>query len=424
MKTINISSLTSVATQYDGVLRTLPFYYMESALRKLRINVMSVNGKHVNFTAKRAAGILRPYVAGITLAEQKELLKFYEAILQPELTYAQVIDNITNYQGKEMLYDQGKPIDLKGKRHPMEYKILDAMLKSYSEDVLSALFKGERDVNGTTPATAFNGIFTKIDLLKVAGEISSGNGNLVNSNSFAAPANSSDTAAYDRLIAWLKSANEFLKQDETLLYITDTVLDYVFLAFKNKVSAFDYPDMDRVLKAIRSDAHIPGLTICTHAALGTGSRLILCKAGLFDLGVNSASDARYIQIRNPYEDPNMVQYWIETAYDTRINCVDKKVFMTNEQSDSGTLPAGDYTPTTKMEYTVTFNSPTGCTVAVTDDGTAITTGAKVESGSTVVCTVTPTADTDTAIIVCNGEAYTSGSNITITKDTTFAIFIV
>ena len=105
---------------------------------------------------------------------------------------------------------------------------------------------------------------------------------------------------------------------------------------------FDYPSMEQVLQSVRDDAFCPGLLFSTHEALGTGSKLVLQKVGNMDIGFNTGRSNQFMQVRNIFEDPNEVQFWIEAAYGVRIRDVHQKVFRTNEQVNTGLNLAGDY----------------------------------------------------------------------------------
>ena len=134
--TVNIDKLTRAAVQYNNVLRELPYFKFLEIAKKLRINVLEVDGEDILISKRRKADFLRPYKAGLTLKDRKELMKFFEASLKPELTYAEVIDNITNYREKKVLSNAGEAVDNKSKKHPLELIILrDMVLSSQSHHI-------------------------------------------------------------------------------------------------------------------------------------------------------------------------------------------------------------------------------------------------------------------------------------------------
>ena len=65
---VTVASLTRVATEYNDVLRALPAFQFNEVAAALALNILSVNGKHVQINPRRQAGLLKPYVAGLTPA--------------------------------------------------------------------------------------------------------------------------------------------------------------------------------------------------------------------------------------------------------------------------------------------------------------------------------------------------------------------
>jgi hypothetical protein len=49
-----------------------------------------------------------------------------------------------------------------------------------------------------------------------------------------------------------------------------------------------------------------------------------------------------VSVRNIEKDPNEVQFWVQSAVDTRIQDIHPKVFMTNDQINTVENLAGDY----------------------------------------------------------------------------------
>lgn len=343
-KAVNITDLQRAAIEYDNVLRELPYFQFMEVAKKLRINIQKVKGEHVLISKRRKADFLRPYKAGLTLGQEKELMKFFESKLKPETVYAEINDNILGYKDKKVISNAGEPVDNKSKKHPLELMILRDLVISVGEDVIFNMFHAQRDEDTASAATSFNGFFHKLSLLVTAGEIAAGKGNLTTTGAFEAAVDNPDTsyANYTRLVDFVKSAHPLLRRGETILYAAENPLSFARDDFRKMVKSHDYPSMEQVVEKLRSDANCPNLTVITDESLGTGDKLILTKPGNFDFGVGEESDDKYVQIRNPHLDPNIVQYWIQAAYDTRIQDVHQKVFLTNEQQNTGLNLAGDY----------------------------------------------------------------------------------
>ncbi len=337
---VNVASLTRTSKQYNNVLRELPFFKLQEKAKKLKLNILSVQGEDVLINVRRKADILRPYKPGLTLGQQKELKKFFETKLKPETVYADLYDNILNYKEKNVLSNAGEVVNNKTKKHPLEYFICKNMVISFSEDLLFNLFTGQRDDSVQSSTTAFNGINYKIDALIAQGEISAANGNLINSGDFSTLEAKVDD--YQVLVDWLRQAHPMLRSGDVLLYASEAPITLVRTAYKERVKAFQYPTLEQVTESLRSDANIPGLQIITDETLGVGNNLKLMKPGLLDVGFNNVTDNDYVQVRNIEKDPNEVQFWIQSAIDTRIQDVHQKVFMTNQVKNTAISLAGDY----------------------------------------------------------------------------------
>ena len=337
-KAVNIEGLTRAAKEWNNYLRTLPYFSLMEESKKLLINIVEVNGEHILASKRRKADILRPYRPGLTLGQERELMKFFEASLKPERVYAEVKDNITNYEDVKVISNAGEPVDNKTKKHPLEVLILQNVVTSFAEDVLFNLFHAERDADTASAGTSFNGFFFKLNTLIAAGEIAAAKGNYATTGAF----NGSGRQDYDRMVAFLKSADPLLRRDKVVLYATEGTMNATRDGFRSIVQSHDYPSMETVVSKLRADANIPGLQVITNVAYGVGDQLILTKPGNFDLGVGNKSDAQFVKVRDPYEDPNEVQFWIQAEYDTRIQDIHRKVMHVNEQKNASLNLAGDY----------------------------------------------------------------------------------
>lgn len=342
-KPINFAGLTSAAKKWDPVLRVLPFRSLNDTAKKMRLNIVNVpSGEHIIKNKRRKAGLLAPYSVGLTLGDQKELMKFYEAALKPEIVFAENKDNVTNYEEMNIISNQGNPVDNKTKKHPLEFLILRDMVISVGEDVAFNLFTAQRDEDVLSPSTAFNGFNYKLNLLKTAGEISIANKNLVNSGKFGTGTTETPVDDYQKLVDWLRQANFYLRQGEQLLYASDHIMLAVRQSYKIRVQAHTDPTFEDTVKLLRDDANLPRLQIITEPEYGTGDQLMLIKPGLLDVGVRNKTDEQFVQVRNIDNDPNEVQFWIQAAYDTRIQDIHPKLFMINEEINAVENLAGDY----------------------------------------------------------------------------------
>ena len=343
-KAVNIQGLSREAKNYNNVLKELPFWKLNEICKLLKLNILKVKGEDIRINKRRKADFIRPYVPGLTLGQASELAKFDEFKLKPELVYAELFENITEYKDKNVLSNQGEWLDNQSKKHPLEFLILKDLVISFGEDVIFNLFFAERDAATASAKTAFTGFFPKLDILVAAGEISAAKKNLVATGAFDLPDDGDDTKSYDKLVDFVKAGHPLLRERSTLLYAAEKPIDAALKAYANIVKSHQYPTVDQMLASVRNDARCPNLQLLTHSCLGTGDRLMMLDqtASLLDIGVNNESDSDFVQVRSISKDPNEVQYWIQAAYDTRIGDVHPKVFLTNDQVNTANSFAGDY----------------------------------------------------------------------------------
>lgn len=342
-KVVNLTGLQKANEHYQPQLRQLPAFLLEPFLKTFNMNLINVDNKDVIKHLRRKGALLRPYgnLGGET-ASSKELFKIVESALTVDKAFIALKDYIGNYTAKEVLVASGNKVDNKSKRHPLEYLILEQQVKTFVEDYVVCSFHAERNDSGTTPADAFDGFYTKLAELITADEITVGKGNLINTGVFSAPSDSSDPLK--KLLDFFRALNPFLKQEKLDFIVPSNVLTHARDGLVNKYSSLKEVDNTVLMNYIKDHAdlaHAPN--ICTHPVLGTGQRIMVCKPGILSVGMNTKTDADFVQVRAPYEDPNMVQFWIQAEFGSRIDDWHQKVFATNEQASVANLTLmGDY----------------------------------------------------------------------------------
>lgn len=341
MAVIDIALLQRYAKDYDPLLRTLPFFTFQEAASALKLNVLEIADEDVIVNYRRKAGNTGPYKIGQDISYPASLGKVIEMSLKPELTVCRSKDNILNYKDKRVLTNAGERVDLTTKKHPLEKLIVDNMIVSHLEDVVFQMFHAERDENVFSPATAFTGYFPLIDTFITGSAVAEGLGNLHLTDEFGQTGVGADGVNdYDRLLDFVKDAHPLLRMN-CLLYISQETARLALKGYREKVNNFERPKLADMWNALNDDAQA-NITPITHISLGTGHRLTLTKPGLFDLGINSSKAQKFVQIRDIFPDPHEVQFWMEAAYGTRVQDIDRKMFLSNEQKNTALALAGDY----------------------------------------------------------------------------------
>lgn len=349
MTLVNVASLQRAAEKYQKDMILLPYALLIPTLRELKMSMLEVDNRDIVIVRNRRGGLAKPYALGgdnQTLAE--EISRMSERTLETQFAYCSIKDNVLNYKDKRVLFDATKDkINNQSKKHPLEQQILSDQVITVGEDIIDALFHSSRDEADLTPMGMCDGINTHVDALIVAGAIDAAKGNLVPvaANGLETPADANDTTAYTTLRNWLRSADKKWRNKQIALYITPDTLLNVKDALENKKSGFKDITFAQVLAYLRDDCLMPNLQIVSHYALGTGDRLMLTEPGNFDIGMNTFSDAGFVQVRNPYEDPNFVQFWMQWQMGTRIKNLHKRGFMISDGAATANELSGDYTLT-------------------------------------------------------------------------------
>jgi hypothetical protein len=339
---INIESLSRAAQDYDPVLRKLPFLILMETLKSLRVNMIEADAKDTVVAFHRKGGLAKPYVVGGTnTVAEDEIGKIVERHLEPKPSFVALKDHIQNYKAKRILSNSTEKPDMKTKKHPQELLILESKIRTVGEDILDALFHAERDETDKTPMGMFDGFNTILDNDITAGRVSAPNGNLITTGAITRPEDEDDMEALDKIVEFLRKAHPQLRK-RGILYITNGALFAVQDALGNKMKYKNAMEYDVFLNHLRSICQAPGLQIVSDPALGSGSRLMLINPGLLDFGVSAKEDTNFVEVRAPYEDPNIVQFWMQWQAGCRITSVHAKDFVCNEQTNTATNMSGDY----------------------------------------------------------------------------------
>lgn len=339
---INVQSLSNAAAKYDKDFKAMPHILLLPTLQELRVRLLNVPDKHVLIEKLRKGGITQPYAKGMDI-NHSAIGELRERALTTETSFAAIKDHIKNYKGINVLYDPTKDAQVNtAKKNPMEVEIIKDQIITVGEDIIDALFPASRNTADHSPLGMFNGYDTIIDNAIASGEISIAEKNMVNSGSITAPSTESDTAAWDALVAWMRKASaKFAIGQVSVLRIPIKIYSYCSDALANKLRYKDVEFADFV-RHLQDKANMPKLIVVRHYSLGDGSRMTLQVDGNLDLGMNVIGDEQFVQVRNPWEDPNLVQYWLQFDAGARINSLHPYKFIVNEGEPVANALSGDY----------------------------------------------------------------------------------
>lgn len=341
---VNVLSLNRELVNYQKDMIVLPYALLLPVLQDLKLNMLGgVAGKDVVIVKERASKVAAPYTPDMAAAYKNELSRMYERELEVKLCYAAVKDNILNYRDKHVLYDASKnKVDNKQKKHPLEREIISDAVITTAEDIIDSLYFATRDADDPSPMGMVDGIYTLQDNLVTAGAISAAAGNLVACGSLATPSSESDITAYTSLRDWLRNIDPKIRNKAVVLQISNPTLTNVKDALANKRRGYSDTSFEAVLATLRDDCNIPKLMISSHYCLGTGTRLTLTTPGNFDIGFNTLNDIEFMKIRDPWEDPNLLQFWIQWEMGMRVKGFHKRNLMISDGTTVSNELSGDY----------------------------------------------------------------------------------
>ncbi len=341
MSAISVSQLERLAVDYQNDLRYYTYAQLIPELGALGINLIpGIQDTHKVLNFERKQGIAKPYAPSIT-PEDADVGTIKEMALKVELAYSRVKDNIQNYK-EVVVVRPGEMIGAnKTKKHPFEVQLMMNMVRTFGEDVLDALFNGDRDIEDKTPMGLFDGFETKVLAFIASGDITGGKGNYRESDAMDAPADASDTDAYDNLVAWLNGADPYLLKNANLI-LPRAIANNAYQAMKNKTAQKAATFID--FKAYLQDdiGVMSNLNIIPTQFAGLGDRMYLTAPGNMDFGMNSMGDEAFVQVLPVDGDPNNFYYWIQASFGTRWRALHKKVFYTNNGTLTANQLSGDY----------------------------------------------------------------------------------
>jgi hypothetical protein len=350
---VDVDSLNRAAEQYDPVLRILPFNALADVFPKFGMRLLEVKGKDTIVVFERKGGLARPYAAGDdpnTVDYGTEIGKAHERSLEPKTSFVALRENIKNFQSEGKLVTgndvKAEGIDNQTKKHPLEKLILETKVKTIAEDILDGVFHAKRDEDDKTPFGMFDGYNTIIDADIAASLITVNKGNLIvlGEDPFPTPDEEEEEykfTAINNLIKFVRSLNPFLRA-RALVMVPSVVMFACQDSLGQKLMSKDMFEFDKFLEYVRGKAQAPGLNIVTHECLGTGDRLIATLPNNFDFGMNTLAASRFVQVRNPFEDPNWVQFWTQWEAGCRITNIHAKEFAVSDGTNEASQMSGDY----------------------------------------------------------------------------------
>lgn len=371
-----VSELNETAIKYNRDIKYTPVAVLLERLNMAGIlAVPGIQNKMVNYMFLRRGGIMRPYTQGME-ASTNELGKFVQNEFRVYRAAGIDKDNIQNYRTVDVVGTNLGTAEMNLK-NPADPQIFYAVAATWAEDLADIIFHGVRDESGKTKYDLLDG-FEKIITDGIESEdISTRNGNLMDLPPITFPADESDTTAFDIVDEFL--ANSRISGMSILNVTRDTgraITRAIFNKFRYTMRADEF---GRYI--------IPGyeqtVRMNVNSMMGKGSRMILSKADVLQLGYDTQFEKPFVRARAIDDDDQIITYNYGAEYGTNILTFNKKMFMTTTGSLYAEPESGDYLG--KDEFTLNITSGGNGTVAKSPEKS------KYALDEVVTLTATPSA---------------------------------
>lgn len=147
MAALDIAGISKLANNYQMDLRYLPYAVLaETLVNEHQISLLpGVENEDTITTFLRKGGIAKPLSVGMNI-DDSDIGEFEESKLKIEDAYASVEDNIKRYKEK-VIIRPGEQLGInQTKKHPFAVQLMAAMVITFCEDLLDAVFNAERNL--------------------------------------------------------------------------------------------------------------------------------------------------------------------------------------------------------------------------------------------------------------------------------------
>ena len=374
---IGKEALTKVADQVGKNIIMGPAYDDPELLDRLGIQVISgVQFKKTDHLLVRKGGTTRRKEVGKPVANKIGFIK--ERVLVAKLTWNRFVDNIDNYV-ETVFGTNSTP----GGNYPMSTAAVEAILKSYAEDLTVNLFFGDMTLEDSDDEekkklSLYDGFHTVIKHDIEDGIISEANGNLIPlSESITAPDDAHDSTPFDIVMEWYTKWDARLRQQKVIKLHCDILRGiYIAQGYANK-----YHGNEKVKYLPNGNFTVPEMPrveFCPSDAWGIGGQLMATVKDNLQYGVDNLNAKTFVKVRIGSDDDEQdVIFQIQSIQGTRLMSPLASMFVISDGTMRCALVSGDYQ---KTHVIVTANDIEG---EVEVNGVKYTTALDIAEGTVV-----------------------------------------
>jgi hypothetical protein len=339
---IGREALTHVAEQVGKQIIMGPAYEDPELLDRLGISVISgVQFKKTDHLLVRKGGTTRRKKVGTPVENKIGFLK--ERTLIAKLTWNRYKDNIDNYV-ETVFGTDGKP----GGDYPMSTVAVEAILKSYAEDLKSNLFFGDMENEDSLDEdkqklSLYDGFHTDMAHDIADGIISVQNKNLIPCDAISAPTDAHDSTPFDTALEWYTKWDGRLRQQKLVKLHVD-ILRGLYIAQGYAIKYHGNAKVNYLPNGHFTVPEMPRVEFCPSDAWGVGTRMMATIPGNLQYGVDSENNQSFVKTQfGSDEDAQDVIFQIQSIQGTRIMNPLPSAFVMSDGSIAENVINGDYT---------------------------------------------------------------------------------
>ena len=348
---INLEAIETAAEQVGRQVIMGPAYSDPALLERMGIKVISgIQFKRIDTVLVRKGGETRRKKVGTPVSNSLGILK--ERKLVTYLAASMYKDNVARF--RETVFGTDSTI---GNDFPLYVAFVEAILKSYAEDLTANLFFGDPandEIEGKKHLSLFVGFHTGFAEDIANGEINTAKGNLVPCDAISEPVDSNDSSPFDAVLSWYTKWDPRLRQSQRIILYCDVLRGvYIAQGYANR-----YHGVSKVIYLPNGNFTVPEMPrveFCPSDVWGKGDRLAASIPDNLQYGVDNEGNQQFVSVRlGSDDDHNDISFQIQSAQGTRLLNPQAAAFVMSDGNIESCFMSGDYD---NSKLVVSVNDP-------------------------------------------------------------------
>lgn len=348
---IDLGTVQSVTQLIKKDILISPATLKNDLLTKCGFKVITgVTNVESEFISLAYNGAIRPYDLTTNYDESsaKEVAKIVERKLKTYLSFRPATMNLQRFKEKEPFEATDKVDEASLMRLPQTTFTLLQAGEYYGQEVLQAIFPGDRKKGKDSPYGIIDGVYVLIakDMTTYTDEsgntvpilISKDLGNLIPTDPITKPTSITDFTAYSVFESFVESLDPSLAENEdgVLVLMDSKRAPWVYQAYMNR-----YPNLQASVKFDGGYKFftMDNVTLVGTPLMGDTNTMIATRPENLHFAIESERDDNNVYVNRAGFDPNKINLWIQSNQGVRILNPTKSHFAVNCDSKGALYPA-------------------------------------------------------------------------------------